>query len=87
MLLLSDYLEFLSAFDQAQRTQIEFSNHKNQALMRLAHLTDSAVMPFEAVKPSLREITADIGSDIAQPDLGILQVQIDHIQNIRKTEN
>jgi len=87
LLLLSDYLEFLSAFDQAQRTQIEFSNHKNQALMRLAHLTDSAVMPFEAVKPSLREITVDIGSDIAQPDLGILQVQIDHIRNIRKTEN
>lgn len=87
LLFMSDYLEFLSAFDQAQRTQIEFSNNKNQALMRLAHLTNSVVMPFEAVKPPLGEIAATIASDIEQPDLRILQAQINHLQTIRETEN
>ncbi|WP_297325951.1 TolC family protein [Nitrosomonas sp.] len=87
LLFMSDYLEFLSAFDQAQRTQIEFSNNKNQALMRLAHLTNSVVMPFEAVKPPLGEIATTIVSDIEQPDLRILQAQIDHLQTIRETEN
>lgn len=87
LLFMSDYLEFLSAFDQAQRTQIEFSNNKNQALMRLAHLTNSVVMPFEAVKPPLGGIANTRGSDIEQPDLRILKAQIDNIQNISETEN
>lgn len=87
LLFMSDYFEFLSAFDQAQRTQIEFSNNKNQALMRLTHLTDSVVAPFEAVKPPLGEIATTIVSDIEQPDLRILQAQIDHLQTIKETEN
>mgnify|MGYP000947240606 CR=1 FL=1 len=86
LLLKSDYFEFLSAFERAQRTQIEFSNHRNQALMRLAHLTDSVVLPFEAVKPPLREIAGTAVIDLDQPDLRILQAHVDNLQNIRDTQ-
>ncbi|WP_292916309.1 TolC family protein [Nitrosomonas sp.] len=87
LLFKSDYFEFLSAFDRAERTHIEFSNNKSQALMRLAHLTNSAILPFEAVKPPLAEIPNIIEHDIVQPDLRILQARIDNLQNIREIEN
>ncbi|OQW42917.1 MAG: hypothetical protein A4S08_10575 [Proteobacteria bacterium SG_bin4] len=87
LLFKSDYFEFLSAFDRAERTHIEFSNNKSQALMRLAHLTNSVVLPFEAVKPPLAEIQKTVTQDIDQPDLRILQAQIDNLQNIREIES
>jgi len=87
LLFKSDYFEFLSAFDRADRTHIEFSNNKNQALMRLAHLTNTVVLPFEAVKPPLAEIPNTAAHDIEQPDLRILQAQIDNLQNIREIES
>lgn len=87
LLFKSDYFEFLSAFDRAQRTHIEFSNNKSQALMRLAHLTNTTIMPFEAIKPPLAEVASVLRHDIEQPDLRILQTQIDNLQNIRELEN
>lgn len=87
LLFKSDYFEFLSAFDRAERTHIEFSNNKSHALMRLAHLTNSVILPFEAVKPPLAEIQNTVIQDIDQPDLRILQAQIDNLQNIREIES
>ncbi|MEK7779321.1 MAG: TolC family protein [Pseudomonadota bacterium] len=86
LLFMSDYLEFLSAFDRAERTRIEYSNNREQALNRLSHLTNSTVMPFEAVKPVLAEITNNFTADYDQPDLRIIRTQIDNLQNTRETE-
>ncbi|PSJ17567.1 TolC family protein [Nitrosomonas supralitoralis] len=87
LLFKSDYFEFLSAFERAQRTQVEFYNNSNQALMRLAHLTNSAVTPFTPVKPSLGKIANTVLNEVDQLDLKILQAQIDNLQNIRDTQN
>ena len=87
LLLMSDYYEFLSAFEQAERSRIAFSSDKDQALARLAYLTNRTVMPFEASKPDLIRIANNASTDIDQPDLGILQAQIANLQNARKTEN
>lgn len=87
LLFKSDYFEFLSAFERAQRTQVEFYNNSNQALMRLAHLTNSAVMPFTPVKPTLGKIANTVSNEVDQLDLRILQTQIDNLQNIRDTQN
>lgn len=86
LLLKSDHFEFSSAFEHAQRIQIEFSHHKIQALMRLGHLTDTAVLPFEAVKSPLREISAMTPIDLDQPDLRILRAQIDNLSHLRDTQ-
>ncbi len=87
LLFKSDYFEFLSAFERAQRTQVEFFNNSNQALMRLAHLTNSTVPPFTPVKPSLGKIASTVSNEVDQLDLRILQTQIDNLQNIRDTQN
>lgn len=87
MLLTSDYFEFQSAFEQAERARLEFDSNKEQALTRLTYLTNTVIKPFEAIKPSLVQITSDLASDINQPDLEILQAQIDNLQGIRETEN
>ncbi|MBY0498602.1 MAG: TolC family protein [Nitrosomonas sp.] len=87
LLFKSDYFEFLSAFERAQRTQVEFYNNSNQALMRLAHLTNSTVMPFTPVKPPLGKIADTLPNEVDQLDLRILQTQIDNLQNIRDTQN
>ncbi|GKS69903.1 Outer membrane protein TolC [Nitrosomonas sp. PY1] len=86
LLFMSDYLEFLSAFDRAERTRIEYRNNREQALNRLSHLTNSTVMPFEAVKPLLAEITNNFTADYDQPDLRIIRTQIDNLQNTQETE-
>lgn len=86
LLFMSDYLEFVSSFDRAERTRIEYSNNRNQALMRLSHLTNETVLSFEAVKPVLTEITNNFTTDYEQPDLRILQTRIDNLQNTRENE-
>ncbi len=87
LLLMSDYFEFLSTFEQAERMRLEFINNKEQALMRLAHLTSTAVTPFEAIKPALNEIAGNLTYDIKQLDLEILQTQIDNLRKVRETQN
>ncbi len=87
LLLMSDYFEFLSAFEQAERARLEFSSNQDQALTRLSHLTDTVITPFEAIKPPLGLVATDLASDVNQPDLEILQAQIDNMQKIRETEN
>lgn len=87
LLFKSDYFEFLSAFERAQRTQVEFHNNSNQALMRLAYLTNAAVTPFTPVKPALGKIANTVSNEVDQLDLRILQTQIDNLQNIRDTQN
>ena len=87
LLLMSDYFEFLSTFEQAERMRLEFINNKEQALMRLAHLTSTSVTPFEAIKPGLSEITGNLTYDIKQLDLEILQTQIDNLRKVRETQN
>lgn len=87
LLLMSDYFEFLSAFEQAERTRLELINNKEQALIRLAHLTNTFVAPFEAIKPRLNGITNNLSSDIKQLDLEILQTQIDNLRKVRETQN
>ncbi len=87
LLLMSDYFEFLSTFEQAERMRLEFINNKEQALMRLAHLTSTSVTPFEAIKPGLNEITGNLTYDIKQLDLEILQTQIDNLRKVRETQN
>ena len=87
LLLMSDYLEFLSAFDRAERSQIEFSNNRDQALIRLGYLTNSEILPFEPIKPVLYAIENNIPIDIEQPDLKILQVRIENVQNTKEKEN
>lgn len=86
LLFMSDYLEFVSSFDRAERTRIEYSNNRNQALMRLSHLTNETVLSFESVKPVLAEITNNFTTDYEQPDLRILQTRIDNLQNTRESE-
>lgn len=87
LLLMSDYFEFLSAFEQAERARLEFSSNQDQALTRLSHLTNTSITPFKAIKPPLDQIADDLVTNINQPDLQILQAQIDNIQNIMKTES
>jgi len=86
LLFMSDYLEFISSFDRAERTRIEYSNNRNQALMRLSHLTNETVLSFESVKPVLAEITNNFTTDYEQPDLRILQTRIDNLQNTQENE-
>ena len=87
MLLMSDYFEFQSAFEQAERARLEFDSNKEQALTRLIYLTNTIITPFEAIKPPLVQITSGLVSDINQPDLEILQAQIDNLKGIRETES
>ncbi|MBS0425498.1 MAG: TolC family protein [Proteobacteria bacterium] len=87
LLFMSDYLEFLSAFDRAERSQIEFSNNRDQALIRLGYLTNARISPFEAVRPELHEIENNTFMDVEQLDLKILQARIDNIQNTKEKEN
>lgn len=87
LLLMSDYFEFLSAFEQAERRRLEFMNNKEQALIRLAHLTNTSVAPFEAIKPKLNAVTDISSYDIKQLDLEILQTQIDNLRKVRETQN
>jgi outer membrane protein TolC len=87
LLLMSDYFEFLAAFERAEQTRLELINNKEQALIRLAHLTNTSIAPFEAIKPTLKEVTNTIAYDIKQLDLEILQTQIDNIRKIRETQN
>ncbi len=87
LLLSSDYYEFLSAFEQAERAKIEFSGNKEQALTRLAYLTNKTVFPFQSVKPQLAKISQHESIDIDQPGLRILRAQIENRQNIQRTEN
>lgn len=87
LLLLSDYFEFLSAFDRAERTLIEFSNNRDQALTRLGYLTNSEILPFEPVKPALYEIASNVVVDIEQLDLKILQARIENVQHTKESEN
>lgn len=87
LLFMSDYLEFLSAFDRAERSQIEFSNNRDQALIRLGYLTNSEIRPFEPVKPVLYAIDSNTPIDIEQLDLKILQARIENIQKTKETEN
>jgi hypothetical protein len=87
LLFMSDYLEFLSAFDRAERSQIEFSNNRDQALIRLGYLTNARISPFEAVKPELHEIENSTLMDVEQLDLKILQARIDNTQNTKEKEN
>ena len=86
LLLMSDYFEFLSAFEQADRARLEFNSNKDQALTRLTYLTNTIIAPFKAIKPSLDQIANDLATDINQPDLEILQAQIDNLQEIKGTE-
>ncbi|MBS0299017.1 MAG: TolC family protein [Proteobacteria bacterium] len=87
LLFMSDYLEFLSAFDRAERSQIEFSNNRDQALIRLGYLTNARISPFEAIKPELYEIENNTLMDVEQLDLKILQARIDNTQNTKEKEN
>lgn len=87
LLLRSDYFEFLSAFEQAEQRRLEFINHKEQALIRLAHLTNTSVAPFDAIKPKLNAVTDNLPYDIKQLDLEILQTQINNLRKIRETQN
>ncbi len=87
LLLMSDYFDFLSAFEQAERRRLEFMNNKEQALIRLAHLTNTSVAPFEAIKPKLNAITGNLSDDVKQLDLEILQTQIDNLRKVRETQN
>lgn len=87
LLFMSDYLEFLSAFDRAERLKIEFGNNRDQALIRLGYLTNAKISPFEPVKPELPEIEGGTPVDIEQLDLKILQARIENIQNTKEKEN
>ncbi len=87
LLFMSDYLEFLSAFDRAERLKIEFGNNRDQALIRLGYLTNGKISPFEPVKPELPEIEGSKPIDIEQLDLKILQARIENIQNTKEKEN
>jgi len=87
LLLMSDYFEFISAFERAERAQLEFINNRDQALTRLMHLTNLPIAPFEAIKPGLSGVAREASSDVQQPDLMILQAQIDHLRKIRETEH
>lgn len=87
LLLMSDYFEFLSAFEQAERTRLEFMSNKEHALARLSHLTNTTVAPFAAIKPGLNAVAGNLSYDINQPDLEILQEQINNLRNIRETQN
>lgn len=87
LLFMSDYFEFLSAFDRADRSQIEFGNNRDQALIRLGYLTNSEIRPFEPVKPVLYAIDSNAPIDIEQLDLKILQARIENTQKTKETEN
>lgn len=87
LLLMSDYFEFISAFERAERAQLEFINNRDQALTRLTHLTNIPIPPFEAIKPGLSSVARAGSSDVQQPDLLILQAQIDNLRKIRETEH
>ncbi|MBL8498081.1 MAG: TolC family protein [Nitrosomonas sp.] len=87
LLLMSDYFEFMSAFERAERAQLEFINNRDQALTRLMHLTNLPIAPFDAVKPGLSNVARETQPDIQQPDLMILQAQTDHLRKIRETEH
>ncbi|MEK6735932.1 MAG: TolC family protein [Pseudomonadota bacterium] len=87
LLLMSDYFEFLSVFEQAERARLEFMSNKEHALARLSHLTHTVVAPFEAIKPGLNAVAGNLSYDINQPDLEILQEQIGNLRNVRETEN
>lgn len=87
LLFKSDYLEFLSNFDRAERARIEFSNHQEQALLRLTQLTDTTVLPFESIKPRLDQFLSRPSLEINQPDLDILQVQIDNMAETQNSES
>ncbi len=86
LLLASDYYEFISAFEQAERSTIEFESNLKLALKRLSHLTNQAVAPFSAIKPHLAEIEHHASVNIEQLDLAILQARIDNLQHTRETE-
>jgi hypothetical protein len=86
LLLESDRFEFLSNFEQADYARLGFSDSQGQALMRLAHLIDADVEPFEAVRPVLRPIAGTPELDIEQPDLKILQAQIEYLERAVATE-
>lgn len=87
LLFMSEYLEFLSSFDRAERLKIEFSNNRDQALIRLGYLTNAKISPFEPVKPGLSEIEGNAPIDIEQLDLKILQARMENIQNTKEKEN
>lgn len=87
LLLMSDYFEFISVFERAERAQLEFINNRDQALLRLTHLTNTPVAPFDAVKPGLSDVSPAATYDVNQPDLMILQAQIDNLRKIRETEH
>lgn len=87
LLLMSDYFEFISAFERAERAQLEFIHNRDQALTRLMHLTTLTIPPFEAIKPGLSDVAREASADVQQPDLMILQAQIDHLRKIRETEH
>ena len=87
LLLMSDYFEFMSAFERAERAQLEFIDNRDQALTRIMHLTNIPIAPFQAIKPGLSSVARETSSDVKQPDLMILQAQIDHLRKIRETEH
>ncbi len=87
LLLMSDYFEFISAFERAERAQLEFLSNRDQALIRLTHLTNTPVAPFDAIKPGLSDVSPVAAYDVNQPDLMILQAQIDNLRKIRETEH
>jgi len=87
LLLASDYYEFISAFEQAERSKIEFDDNVKLALERLSHLTNETIVPFSAIKPLLAEIQPHVAKDIKQLDLAILQARINNLKHVRETEN
>ena len=87
LLLASDYYEFISAFEQAERSRIEFDDNVKLALERLSHLTNETIAPFSAIKPHLAEIQPHVAKDIKQLDLAILQARINNLKHVRETEN
>jgi len=87
ILLSSDYHEFLSAFALAERARVEFQHERDQALIRLRHLTGESIPVFEAVKPPLDHSAAPGSMRIdEQPDLLILQARIDTLHAIQNNE-
>ncbi len=87
LLLASDYHEFLSAFVLAERARVEFQHERDQALIRLRHLTDEPVSEFEAVKPLLDHSESASSMQIdEQPDLRILQARLDTLRTIQSNE-
>lgn len=87
LLLSSDYHEFLSAFALAERARVTFQHERDQALMRLRHLTDEPIPVFTAVKPALDTPNTQESMRIdEQPDLRILQTRIDALNAIQHNE-